>query len=129
MTQPKGAISRILLVAVLSAVLVSVLLPNTALAWMRRHWMWFNTPMHWIEHSNSVVNLVHAILFLLLGMTMRLAMPRWRVSRVALALLLLGIATELVQVLVPGRHSRWSDVLVDVMAGVLGWAVIAGLRR
>ena len=49
------------------------------------------------------------------------ALPRWRAGRVLLALLLLGLLTEGLQLLVPGRHARLSDVAVDVVAGLLGW--------
>ena len=113
----------------LAFVLLSVLLPNTSIAWMRDNWSWFNWPMLLIERAQSSVNLIHAILFIMLGMASRLALPRWRLERVALAFLLLGVTTEMVQILVPGRHPRLSDVLVDVVAGVLGWAAMRGLVR
>lgn len=113
----------------LAVVLVSVLLPNTALAWMRDPWAWFNRPMLLVERIDSAVNLLHAILFLLLGMATRLALRRWRTGRVALAFAALGVATELVQLWVPGRHARVSDVVVAVVAGLLGWGAMRGLRR
>lgn len=114
---------------ILAAVLVAVLLPNTTLAWMRDHWEWFNRPMLLIERTDSALNLIHAILFLLLGMAVRLGMPLWQAARVAAALLVLGIATELVQLLVPGRHARASDVVVDVVAGLLGWVAMRRVLR
>ena len=122
-------VSVLLMWLILAAVLVAVLLPNTTLAWMRDHWEWFNRPMLLIERIDSAVNLVHAILFLLLGLAVRLGMPRWQIGRVALAFAVLGVATELVQLLVPGRHARVSDVLVDVVAGLLGWAVMRRVVR
>ena len=112
----------------LALVLVSVLLPNTALAWMRDHWAWFNRPMLLIERIDSAVYLVHVILFLLLGMATRLALPRWRAEPVALAFIGLGVATELAQLCVPGRHARVADVVVDVVAGLLGWGAMRILR-
>jgi VanZ family protein len=121
---------RFLLGILLLLVFLSVLLPNTGVAWMRDHWAWFNRPMLWIERMDSVVNIIHAVLFLLLGMATRIALPGWRAGRVAVALLLLGVATELMQLLVPGRNARVSDVVVDLGAGLLGWVamhVLAGL--
>ena len=59
----------------------------------------------------------------------RLALPRWGAGRMVLALTLLGIGTELAQFLVPGRHPRLSDVLVDVVAGLAGWAIAHALLR
>ncbi len=115
------------LVVVVIVVLVSVLLPNTAIAWMRNHWPWFNRPMLWIEHADNAINLVHAVLFLALGLTARFALPAWRFSQAALAFLLLGAMTEWVQFLVPGRHPRLGDVLVDLAAGMLGWLTACAL--
>lgn len=118
-----------LLGLVLGLVLVSVLLPNTTLAWMREHWVWFNRPMLWIEDARSTINLVHAILFALLGMAASLAFPRWSLSRAVTVLLALGLVTEGLQLLVPGRHARLSDVAVDVLAGSLGWMLMRRVAR
>lgn len=112
---------------VLAVVLASTLLPNTGVAWMREHWLWFNLPMLWIESVGSAINVVHGVLFLLLGMAARVAMPHWRLRRWTVVLLVLGAATEVAQFLVPGRHPRLADLVVDVVAGVLGWAAMRGL--
>jgi hypothetical protein len=120
----KREVSRWPLLLTLAVVLASVLLPNTAIAWMREHWAWFNQPMLLIESAHSIVNLVHAILFLLLGVATRMALPRWRAGQVWRACVAVAIATEAMQWLVPGRHPRWSDVLVDLVAGMLGWALV-----
>lgn len=112
-----------LLVLVMGAVLVSVLLPNTTLAWMRENWVWFNWPMLWIERADSAVNLVHAILFVVLGLAGGAAKPDLRWPMMTLLLTLFGAATELMQLAVPGRHARVSDVLVDVAAGLIGWGL------
>jgi len=45
------------------------------------------------------------------------------------AVISLGVATELLQLFVPGRHFRISDIVVDASAGVLGWAVVRVLSR
>jgi VanZ family protein len=125
----RNIVARFVLSGLLVLVLVSVLLPSTTLGWMRHRWVWFTYPLDFIESVGSAVNLVHAILFLLLGMAIRLALPLWRAWRVAAALVLLGVATELMQVLVPGRHARVSDVVVDVVAGLVGWAAMCELVR
>ncbi len=117
----KRRIATVVLITSFLVVLVSVLLPNTTIAWMRNHWPWFNQPMLWIEDANSALNLVHAVLFLVLGIAVRLALQTWRLRQVALGFLMLGATTEWVQFLVPGRHPRMDDVLVDVVAGLVGW--------
>ena len=123
-------IGGLLLASLLALVLASVLLPSADIGWMRHRWLWFTLPLDWIESTRSAVNLVHLILFLPLGAAVRLALPGWSAGRLMLALTILGIGTELAQFLVPGRHPRMSDVLVDVVAGVVGWgAAHAVLRR
>lgn len=122
-----AAFRRALLIAVIFVVVLSVLVPAEWISVLRHRWWWFTYPLDHIENVQSAVNLVHAILFFLLGMATRLALPNWRFGRIALSLLLLGIATELLQVLVPGRHPRLSDVVVDVVAGLFGWMVIWGI--
>ncbi len=117
----KRRIATVALVTSLLVVLVSVLLPNTTIAWMRDHWPWFNQPMLWIEDADSAMNLVHAVLFFVLGIAVRLALQTWGLRQVALGFLMLGATTEWVQFLVPGRHPRMDDVLVDVAAGLVGW--------
>lgn len=112
---------------VLALVLTSILLPDAEIAWMREHWSWFNQPMLVIERIGGALNLVHTVLFVLPGMATRVVMPGVRLKQVAAALLLFGISSELVQLLVPGRHPPLSDVAVDLMPGVLGWAAMRGL--
>lgn len=127
MATPSAAARRALLIAVILLVVVSILLPADWIGDLRHRWWWFTYPLDRIENAQSAINLVHAILFLLLGAAMRLALPRWRLGRVALAMLMLGVATEMVQILVPGRHPRLSDAAVDFVAGVAGWAVMWGM--
>ena len=117
-------LGQVFLAAVFAVVLISVLLPSRAIGWMRHNWTWFTLPLDRIESMESPVNLVHLVLFLLLGMAMALALRHWSFARVAVVIVLLGVTTELVQLLVPGRHARLTDVLVDIAAGLLGWAIV-----
>jgi len=123
------AIHRFTLIVALLLVVLTTLMPAQWVALLRQRWWWFTYPLDYIEGLQSSINIVHAILFLLLGMATRLTLPRWRFGGVAMAFLFLGGATELAQFLVPGRHSRLSDVLVDVVAGILGWAAVRRLMR
>ena len=115
------------LVLALILVLVSVSLPSADISWMRHRWRWFTYPLDWIESMHSVVNLVHLFLFLLLGMAMRLALPQRRIAWMFLALVALGVSTELVQFFIPGRQPRVSDAVVDVVAGLAGWGIVHAL--
>lgn len=118
-------LARVVGAAILLVILVAVLLPNNDLAWMRDHWSWFNRPMLWIEHMGGPVNLVHLALFLVFGALARLGWPATRWRQWLGWLLLIGVVTELAQLWIPGRDPRVSDVLVDVVAGLLGWWMTA----
>lgn len=119
-------IEQLFLMAAVAGILVSVLLPSAMISWMRHKWLWFTLPLDWIEGTQSAVNLVHLILFAALGVATKVAAPQWRFGRVLIAFALLGIGTELLQYFVPGRHPRISDVAVDLVSGLLGWAAIHG---
>lgn len=84
---------NLLLWLTLAAVLVAVSLPGSTLAWMRHRWDWFTYPLDVIESAGSAVNLVHAILFLFLGMAVRISAPSWQSGRVLFAFSVLSIAT------------------------------------
>lgn len=122
-------LAQLILGMVFIVVLVSVLLPSADIGWMRHRWRWFTYPLDWIESRHSAVNLVHAILFLLLGGAMRIALRMWSLRRAALALALLGVATELMQLAIPGRHARFTDVVVDVAAGVAGFMIVGLMQK
>lgn len=65
----------------------------------------------------------HFGIFFLTGMAFRLGWPN-RGALVGFALLLFAGGIELVQTLIPGRHSRLSDLLVDAASALVGVAVI-----
>ncbi|MDC7787144.1 VanZ family protein [Rhodoplanes sp. TEM] len=70
----------------------------------------------------------HAAIFLLLGLASGLAAPgRWRLQAAAAILFTAGV--ELIQVLAPGRHARWSDLAVDTLGALAGIALAALLLR
>ena len=114
---------------VLALVLASVLMPGACIHWMRRRWEWFAYPLDWIGSVGSFVSLIHLILFLLLGVAIRMALPRWRIGGGALALLVLGVGTELAQIFIPGRHPIVSEMAVNVVAGLVGWGLAHALMR
>lgn len=70
----------------------------------------------------------HAAIFLLLGLAFGLAAPgRWRLQAAAALLFTTGV--ELIQMVAPGRHARWSDFAVDTLGALAGIALAALLLR
>jgi VanZ family protein len=64
-------------------------------------------------------NLEHLLIFLATGVAFGLGYPR-RFWLLAMALPIFAAVIEIAQILVPGRHARLSDFLVDAAALCLG---------
>src|SRR4029079_5947322 len=71
-------------------------------------------PRLWITHYGE-----HALAFILVGLAFALAYPPQWLFVTVMLILLTGLL-ELVQLLIPGRHARLNDWLVDVLAALIG---------
>ena len=80
-------------------------------------------PRLWITHYGE-----HALAFILVGLAFALAYPRQRLLVAVMLIVLTGLL-ELVQLLIPGRHARLNDWLVDVLAALIGVALVAMIDR
>src|SRR5204862_1488386 len=92
----------------------------------------FNQPMILIENLSGRINLVHVILFAWIAAASAVLWPR-RIRRSVLVLLGVAVASEVIQILAPGRDPLLRDVFFD-LAGValglgLGIAMSALFRR
>lgn len=118
------------LVAALLVVLLAVTLSPDSLRWLRTELPWANFGLGWLELKSASLNAIHLVLFFVVGLVMACALlPRGRLWRAGLAsLLLLGViavASEAVQLGIPGRTPRWLDVRDDLLGGAAG--VLLGL--
>ena len=77
-------------------------------------------------HLNLGQNGEHALAFLLLGLAFGLAHTRNRSLTAAFVIAFTGLI-EVLQFLVPGRHARMVDFVVDALAASLGLAAAAAL--
>ena len=101
-------------------VIVAVVLPPEVLSWLRSDFRLFGQPLNWLEMTSPRVDLTHVILFGWIGF---LSSCLWRRSpwwRIALPLVGLAVATELLQYLVPGRAPRISDLYDDLLGVAIG---------
>jgi VanZ family protein len=73
-------------------------------------------------------NVEHALAFVLLGLAFGLAYTRRRWLTAAGVIGFTGLI-ELLQLLAPGRHARWSDFVVDALAAALGLVLVATIDR
>jgi VanZ family protein len=94
-------------------------------AWLLAAAVTFATlgPPRYRPHSNLGQDGEHALAFVLLGLAFGLAYPRHRMT-VVLAVGLIGVL-ELLQFLVPGRHARLEDFIVDALAACIGFVIAA----
>src|ERR1700744_2012245 len=71
-------------------------------------------------HSHLGQDGEHALAFVLLGLAFGLAYTGNRLRTIVIMVVLIG-ALELAQFLVPGRHARLEDFIVDALAACAGF--------
>ncbi|MGH6714889.1 MAG: VanZ family protein [Bradyrhizobium sp.] len=69
----------------------------------------------------------HTLAFVPIGLAFAFAYPRHRGPAVTIAVVLTG-ALELLQLVTPGRHARLQDFVVDALATLGGFAIVAALH-
>lgn len=112
----------------LALLLVAVLLPNTALRQMRMDHQGFNLVMGWAEMIGAPINAVHLVIFCLLGMSIRIAMPDTTPGRLLAGVGCFAALSEMVQWWVPGRTARMSDLVQDVIGALVGVLLVIGVK-
>jgi len=97
-------------------------------AWLLAAAVTFATlgPPRFRPHSNLGQDAEHALAFVLIGLSFGLAYPRHRMT-VAVTMVLIGVL-ELLQFLMPGRHARLEDFIVDALAACVGFVIAALLN-
>lgn len=108
------------LVLAAAVVVIAVLLPSSALSSLRSDYPWFSRSISWVENLWPAVDMVHVVLFAVVGLFGRVVFPRQPLRMLVLWLLVFAAGSELVQFVVPGREPRWSDLAMDFVGGVLG---------
>ncbi|UWX04045.1 VanZ family protein [Pseudoxanthomonas sp. NC8] len=112
----------------LVVVAVAVLLPNWRLAALRVEFPWFSQSISRTEQLWPAVDMVHVVMFAIVGLLAALAFPAARLGRLLLVVFVLAMATEFIQIWVPGRTSSLVEVLLDVVAALLGMMPVFACR-
>lgn len=96
--------------------------------WLPARFDWRSLQAEGIEVSDYG----HFLMFLLLGVALSVARPDLSAKHLLLGLLMLCLATEVVQLLVPGRDAGWWDVALNTAGSLIGLGLAAlgrlGLR-
>jgi len=122
-------------VLVLAVLLVSlaVSLSPEGVRWLRTELPLANFGLGWLELKSVGVNATHVALFFLVGLVMACALlpgaRLWRVGLLSLLLLaMIAVASEALQLWIPGRTARLLDIRDDLVGGVAGLLVGLCLR-
>ena len=83
-------------------------------------------PPRYRPHTNLGQDLEHSLAFVLIGLAFALAYPRHRLPATVITVAMVG-TLELLQLLVPGRHARLEDFVVDALATLTGFAMVSVL--
>lgn len=119
----RSAHHRLLLVVVFVGVLTAVMMPGD---WRDVLQQWATTLLGWRPPDatgGGLSDYVHFSMFALLGAALTVARRDLRSGWLLAELVLLAVASEVVQVLVPGREAGWQDVALDAGGAVLGVAL------
>jgi VanZ family protein len=84
------------------------------------------SPPRYRPASNLGHDFEHLLAFVLVGLAFGFAYPRHRLLAAPTAVVAIGVI-EALQLLIPGRHARLEDFLVNALAACAGLAVAAGL--
>lgn len=117
------SVGWIFLVTLVAMNLLVVGLPNTALAWLRSEIGWLGHSVNWVEALWPGWDTVHLLMFGVLGLVARLALPRVRLGRLLAGLAVFAAASEMLQYAVPGRTPRMSDFGQDLLGLAVGIAL------
>lgn len=101
-------------------VIVAVILPSSALSWLRSDWTLFGEFMNRLDNASGRFDMTHVVLFAWAGFLFSSLWPRvggWRWLGVLLAL---AVGSELVQFLVPGREPKLGDLYDDLVGVAIG---------
>jgi hypothetical protein len=126
------------LVLALLLVTLAVGLSPDGVRWIRMEAPWVNAGLGWLELAMDGLNAVHVVLFFVVGLVMACAILAGAgLSRVALVcsllLAVIAVASEALQLGIPGRTPRLTDIRDDLLGGLagiaLGLCVRAAWRR
>lgn len=105
------------------AVFVVMALPSQTLAWLRREFWMLSRALSWLDRRAEGIDFDHVVMFVALGFFWKLLAPTVRWWRIALMMLALAVATELMQYVVPGREPKFGDIRDDLLGAAIGWCL------
>src|SRR5689334_4910383 len=121
MTLSSRSVPRILLMLVLALVVISMIVPYSALDFLRLRYVWLDQVADFLFAVMPGIDFDHLIAFGLVGFMAPFGWPRGRAWQVGLGLFAIATLTEFVQIWIPGREAAVSHALLDVIGGMAGF--------
>jgi hypothetical protein len=115
------SLPRIVLMLVLALVILSMIVPSSALDFLRFHYGWVDAVMDFLFTVTPGLDMDHLVAFGLLGFATHFGWTRSRAWQVALGLLCVASLVEFVQLWVPGREAAVSHAMLDLIGGMAGF--------
>lgn len=121
------------LVVIAVLVILAAGLTPDSVRWIRTEVPGANYGMGWLELKSVGMNAPHVVLFFAVGIALALAIlpgrPLWRAGLAALLLLAaIAVASEAIQLAIPGRTPRLGDLRDDFAGGGAGLLIGLLLR-
>ena len=116
------SLPRILLMLVLTLVVISMIVPASALDFLRFEYGWVDTLVDFLAVVTPAgADVDHLTAFGLLGFIAHFGWSKGRAWQVALGILAIAALVEFVQLWIPGRQAAVSHALLDVVGGMSGF--------
>ena len=121
-------LARICLAGSLLVVAIAILLSDIQMATLRGAWPWLGLKIDQVERIWPAIDMVHVVMFFSVGLLAALAFSTRRARWLLAASSLVAIASETVQIWIPGRTASAGEALLDIVAAVLGMGMVYVLR-
>jgi hypothetical protein len=117
------SLPRIILLLVFALVVISMILPFSALDFIRFEYRWVDATIDFLDTITPGLDMDHLGAFGVLGFAAHFGWSRGRAWQVGLAILMVSALVECVQMWVPGRVPAVSHALLDVIGGMGGFGL------
>jgi hypothetical protein len=115
------SVPRILLLVVLALVVASMVVPRSALDFLRLEYAWAHEVAEFLDTIVPGMDFDHVTAFAALGLMARFGWPRGRAAHVILGIMLVAAITEAAQIWIPGRSAEATHAMLDVCGGLIGY--------